>query len=303
MSNADLVASHFLSQTAAVDYSASILSDLTTLIANTASRTVYSQNVYSYDATAGSNGAHQAYLLSSWYWYPYNDPNDSGSGYNETAVDPAIVQRGIDTHGGDAGLRLIEMETWNPYTQAGIAGPNWQLAAKMWQQQTSHLIGFYRLFPDITSNYLPVIYFKDAVAANDYVTQDRWRAIIATWMKQNDYNITFVRDYIDFLCPQCYVQTSGSQTDWQWSIGLQILESTRLAGGKPVYPICWFRAQTSDAVLTESEFVNSLKFILSFPGVSGIYMYSGGTAPVLYTWQDKITEIVNGTGSFVSITG
>jgi hypothetical protein len=157
-------------------------------------------------------------------------------------------------------------------------------------------VGFYRIIPDVGLTYGYPIDLKRKLEGGDDATVPRQQ--IADWMQLNNHLSIALHRYVNFLCPQAYVQYSGDQEEWRWSTALQILEAVRLSQGKSVYPIVWFNAQTTDTALTRNEFVSSLKFVLGFPGVDGIIVFDGGDVPTEYKWQDVINDVIQRTGDF-----
>lgn len=271
-------------------YSDRIIDELIDRVGDQASPP-YTNVVFSRDDTVIASGAAPFQNLSSWCWYAR-----VGDAYDMSRVDPAVVLYGIEKWGTKVGLKLIELETWNPYTQAEVARPNWITAVSLWRERTDNKLGFYRLLPDVTDNYFPPILLKRALEIGDAAVEPR--RLIAEWMRADDANAIAVHRYVDFLCPQTYVQYSGDQEEWRWAIGLQLLEAVRLAQGKQVYPIVWHTAQSDKKPLTRAEFVSSLKYVLGFPGVDGIIVYDGGTAPTEYKWQDVIGDVIKRAGDF-----
>ena len=216
-----------------IHYSDDIINRLIVLAGE--ERTKYSSVVFSHNQ-AGIAVAHRPFqLLTSWCWYPRVD-----GVYDETRVSPSVVLYGIEKAGAEAGLKLIEIETWHPYKQSKEGLPNWAFAAAMWQAQTDHKIGFYRILPDLTDNYFPVVLLKRAIESGDRPGELEQRKIIAEWMRAND----------------------------------------------------------AHAIVLHRYYVSSLKYVLAFPGVSGVLAYSSGEPPTEYKWTDIISDVVRQTGEF-----
>jgi hypothetical protein len=275
-------------------YSDKIINNLIDYVGD--AHTEFSNVVYSRDEVALANGAFPYQLLTSWCWFPHIN-----GVYDESKVDPTIVLYGIKQWGEKIGLKIIDIETWNVYTQTDIAIPNLITAVSLWKEHTTNRVGFYRILPEIEDNYWPAVMLKRAIDACNKIEETNQRTIISDWMKANDANSISLDRYIDFVCPQCYVQYSGNQDEWKWAIGLQLLEATRLAQGKAVYPIMWYNAQSSKVALTRDEFISSLKYVLAFPGVNGIVMYDGGILPTDYKWQDIVSDVVHKVNDFKGV--
>lgn len=275
------------------DYSASLISDVQTAVA--ASPTAYTQQVYSYAAASQAVGADAYQLGAGWFWFV-----PDGEDYDRSAVDAARVQNGIDTYGARTDPLLVDIEEWDMSTETSVALTNLELALSMWHAQSARPIGMFRLVP--YSDYFLHAQLYDAVNTSDATLEVRQRALFTSWMRLNDSNWARLGQYCDFLCPKVYVQYDNQVARWKYYAAASVLEAIRLADGKPVYPIVWWaeQAEAGDPAMTEAEWIASLQFVCGLDGIGGIMLYTGGTAPVGYTYTDAISNIVLGEADFAT---
>lgn len=278
------LASQLVGQYAADERSAAFITEMFATIADEENRGEFNPFVLSYDAEAIAAGATPYRLGTTSFW------NISGD-----TIDPARIQYYINLFGAETSPFVMDIEAWDLKEEWDVAGPNLKLAASMWAAQSSRPIGFYALLPDVEYWYF-VLLSRAITAANAYDIV-KYSANISSWMTRNDRTYAMLGQYVDFLVPRVYVLYSDDVnnpfSDWKLYATSAIQEAVRLANGKPVYPMMAAQVAGATVPLLETEWIASLQYVLSLPGVSGVAIYSGGTDPVLFNWVTAIADMLN----------
>ena len=253
----------------------------------------YIDTVFSYDSDAYTSYNATRYRLgTSYMWFA-----KPGGTYDFSAVDVDTIQAGIDSHGSETYPLVINIEQWDMKTEYAEAIPNLITVASMWRDVSNRELGFFKLTPK--SDYWLWHWLYAGVNGSDEEQEARYTSLASTWWDRNNQNYAQLKDYIDFLAPRCYVNYNGSQSNWNWYAAASIAEAVRLADGeKKVYPFVWYYAQGDNDYLTEAEWVSSLQFVTSQPGVDGVMVYHDARMPGAYEWRDAVSEIATATGDF-----
>lgn len=224
------------------------------------------------------------------YWYP-----PVGGGFNTNAVIESVVAAGIAADAGGDEFLMVDIEAWDLLTERDEALENLLRAVKPWHESGKRPIGLYKQLP----YYNPTVgaNLKTAIDAESIKGEAVARSKITTWMRQNDANYAVLGEYVDVLIPRSYVNAADSIAAWRWYTGLQIYEAIRLARGKPVWPILWFRYAGSEPYLemAEAEYIDALKFVSSFPGVAGTIVWvDTHEVPALFDYTAVVEDLITG---------
>lgn len=258
--------------------------------------TTYTHVAFAEESAAITAGATE--YINGWagYWY-----DKDGEGEWIFDVDPDIVQAKIDADAGGTGFIMADIEAWTLDLAGRAEGiPQLLKACVPWHEADKRPFGFYSLMPYPVTAYGQSLY--DAVDASDPAALAIITSTINTWMQLQDLNYADLGAYVDCLCPRCYkLSAAVSMDDWKWQTGLIVAEAVRIANGKPVYPVMWFRYtdNSGENEMSEAEFIAAIQFLAAFPGTNGVLFWEGGDAPTGFTYTDVITDLVNGTGDFI----
>ncbi|NLX55088.1 MAG: hypothetical protein GXY58_08240 [Planctomycetaceae bacterium] len=287
-------ANQLVKQYAADEKSAAFITEMFATIADEDSRGEFSPFVLSYDAEAIAAGATSYRLGTTSFW-----------NIRDGVIDPARIQYYISMFGAESSPLVMDIEAWDLKTEWDVAGPNLQLAARMWSEGSSRPIGFYAIMPDVQYWYF-VLLARAIAEANAYDIV-KYSANISSWMTRNDRTYAMLGQYVDFLVPRVYVLYSDDSnnpfSDWKLYATSAIQEAVRIANGKPVYPMMAPQVGGATEPLLETEWINALQYVFSLPGVSGVAIYSGGTDPVLYNWVTAIADTLRDLHGLLLIDG
>lgn len=257
-------------------------------------RSSYNRTVYSYDATAQAAGASAYTNASAWYWFA----NDGS--YDYSRVDGAQIADGIVYAGRDSGPVMMDIEVWDPLDEQEEMLANLRIAASMWKAGSARPRGFYRLLP--YSDYYNPVYLKRAIDSSDAAELATRESRLRRNMRLDDRTYAAIGHDVDFLFPKCYILFNNDVglSEGKWFATWSVMEALRLARpGQSVVPVVWWWAGSSGQALSEARWISYLQYMAALPGIAGLAVYSGGTAPSAYTWTDAISELINGTGNFV----
>ena len=255
------------------------------------SRTTYNHTVYSYNSTAIAAGATTYRLLGNSFWYA-NNGSDRSKVSCEDVADGIV---GVASRESATSRVLVDVETWSPRTEPEQTLRNMRNAVWMWRAGSGRELGFYRVLP--YSDYWTPAYLQRAIGGSPDYSEATQTAKVARNMEVNDRTAAALVDLVDYLCPRVYRSYNDDDhyDDWQWYVTLSVMEALRVGKGKPVYPIVWFNDANGDE-LSSARWIQMLQYVSALPGISGIMVYSGGSAPSGYTWTDAIAALIDGTG-------
>lgn len=275
------------------EYSEDLIDEFIEIMGTT--YTEYNPQVYfAKDKDEGIPEGANLYLFGGGeYWY-----TPLGGGFITSAVNEQVVAAGVAADEGGTEFLMVDIEAWDLATEREEMIENLLKALIPWHESGKRPIGMYKQLPYAT--FTPGSDLKAAIDSGNLKSIEIARSKITAYMLQNDVNYAILGQYVDLLIPRCYAVSASTWASWKWAIGLQLCEALRIANGKPVYPIMWFRYNvTGFPELSEADYTEALKFLSSFPGIAGtiIWVDSVGV-PSGYDYTSIVTALINSTGEF-----
>lgn len=196
---------------------------------------------------------------------------------------------------------MVDVELWNMgvSSEAAEAIPYLRTCLTEWRTQTGREVGLYRLIP--WAQIAIGTGLHDAVGASDVWAENVQRSKMVEYMRINDRNSAQLIDYVDFLVPRCYMMYTDWLSEWKYVTAWQILEAIRIARGKPVYPIIWFRHHPASGGVTdvpEATWTEMLQFVSGFPGIAGTWIWAEYYTTTLYDWKSDVNDLIAGQADF-----
>lgn len=291
------LSAQWAAQIAQPEYSAAVIADMVTTVA--AAPAAYNRTVWSNgnEAVIAAGATQYRAATGAWWYTPLG-----GGLYDTLAIDTSVVQANINAYlANQTGIPLMaDIEAWNLADPAeyddGIA--NLQLALGMWQDQTDRVIGLWSMMP--AAQYVHPTVLGTSLEAGTLATEATKRSVLSTIQRLDDKIATDLLPYVDFVMPRVYQAAEDNVTLWKWAAAWMILESIRIADGKPVYPSYWdYYGNSTDGYfgLSEANFVAGLQFVSSFPGIAGTAMWEGSEERIA-TYEANVIALLAGTGVF-----
>lgn len=241
--------------------------------------------VLSYDPQLIAAGAAPYLLTNGQHFYKRTGPTT----FDTSAVDVSVVAEAAKQSPPGQHV-LIDIEEFDLKTEPELAARNIASAIWTWRNVSpSAVLGIYRTVPDLmygaTVHTTRQLLDRNANAAKLGGFADD----IAAWQSRNDYYNSAFGDALDFYCPRLYA--GNDWPNWKAYAHYQLIESKRLADGRPVYPIMW-AVYDSLTPIPLAQWNQMIDWVESHYCIDGIMIFTHATLQGATGWRDRVSESI-----------